>query len=45
MASTDTEKQSQITSATKVAAIMIALGVDSASEVYKYLRDDESYNR
>ncbi len=41
MASTDTEKQSQITSATKVAAIMIALGVDSASEVYKYLRDDE----
>lgn len=41
MASTDTEKHSQITSATKVAAIMIALGVESASEVYKYLRDDE----
>jgi len=36
-----TEKKSEITQATKVAAIMIALGVDSASEVYKYLRDDE----
>ncbi len=35
------EKETKITSATKVAAIMIALGVDSASEVYKYLRDDE----
>ncbi|MBQ8435636.1 MAG: flagellar motor switch protein FliG [Oscillospiraceae bacterium] len=41
MASTKTEKNSEITQATKVAAIMIALGVDSASEVYKYLRDDE----
>ncbi len=41
MASAKTEKQSEITQATKVAAIMIALGVDSASEVYKYLRDDE----
>lgn len=41
MASTTTEKESKITPATKVAAIMIALGVDSASEVYKYLRDDE----
>ncbi|MBE6844135.1 MAG: flagellar motor switch protein FliG [Ruminococcus sp.] len=41
MASTKTEKKSEITQATKVAAIMIALGVDSASEVYKYLRDDE----
>lgn len=41
MASAKTEKNSEITQATKVAAIMIALGVDSASEVYKYLRDDE----
>ncbi len=41
MASAKTEKQSDITQATKVAAIMIALGVESASEVYKYLRDDE----
>lgn len=41
MASTNTEKQPKITQATKVAAIMIALGVESASEVYKYLRDDE----
>lgn len=41
MASAKTEKQSEISQATKVAAIMIALGVDSASEVYKYLRDDE----
>ena len=31
----------KITPSTKVAAIMIALGVESASEVYKYLRDDE----
>ena len=30
-----------ITPATKVAAIIIALGADSASEVYKYLRDEE----
>ncbi len=36
-----TTKNPQITPATKVAAIMIALGVDSASEVFKYLRDDE----
>lgn len=41
MSSAKTEKQSEITQATKVAAIMIALGVDSASEVYKYLREDE----
>lgn len=41
MASVNTEKQPKITQATKVAAIIIALGVDSASEVYKYLRDDE----
>lgn len=39
MASTETE--AKVNSATKVAAIMIALGVESASEVYKYLRDDE----
>ncbi len=38
---TKTENKSEITQATKVAAIMIALGVDSASEVYKYLREDE----
>ncbi len=43
MANTSTKQPAQpkITSATKVAAIMIALGADSASEVYKYLRDDE----
>lgn len=41
MSSAKTEKRSEITQATKVAAIMIALGVDSASEVYKYLREDE----
>ena len=41
MASAKTEKKSEITQATKVAAIMIALGVDSSSEVYKYLREDE----
>lgn len=41
MASVNTEKQPKITQATKAAAIIIALGVDSASEVYKYLRDDE----
>ncbi|MCI7803712.1 MAG: flagellar motor switch protein FliG [Oscillospiraceae bacterium] len=42
MANASTKQQApKITSATKVAAIMIALGADSASEVYKYLRDDE----
>jgi flagellar motor switch protein FliG len=41
LASTKTENEQTITPATKVAAIMIALGVDSASEVYKYLKDEE----
>lgn len=44
MANTSTKQQSaskKISSSTKVAAIVIALGADSASEVYKYLRDDE----
>ncbi|MGN0620653.1 MAG: flagellar motor switch protein FliG [Porcipelethomonas sp.] len=41
MAASTTNNKQQITPATKVAAIMIALGVDSASEVYKYLREDE----
>ncbi len=35
------EKENKITPATRVAAIMIALGSDSASEVFKHLRDDE----
>ena len=41
MASAKTDSQQTITTTTKVAAIMIALGVDSAAEVYKYLREDE----
>lgn len=44
MANTSTKQQpaqNKITPATKAAAIMIALGTDGASEVYKYLRDDE----
>lgn len=42
MANTSKQQSAKkITSATKVAAIMIALGAESASEVYKYLRDDE----
>ncbi|MCM1226926.1 MAG: flagellar motor switch protein FliG [Clostridium sp.] len=46
MANTSTKQQSasgtkKISPATKVAAVIIALGADSASEVYKYLRDDE----
>ncbi len=33
--------KSRISSATKAAAIMIALGTDSASEVYKHMREEE----
>lgn len=33
--------KSAVSSLTKVAAVMIALGSDSASEIYKFLRDDE----
>ncbi len=40
-ASAKTPSPQKLSSTTKVAAIMIALGVDSASEVYKYLREDE----
>lgn len=35
------QSSSKITPATKVAAIMIVLGAESAAEVYKYLKDDE----
>ena len=41
MANATSKQQPKITPATKVAAIIIALGADSASEVYKYLRDEE----
>lgn len=33
--------RTKISSRTKAAAVLIALGADSASEVYKYLRDEE----
>lgn len=33
--------KSAVSPLTKVAAVMIALGSDSASEIYKFLRDDE----
>ncbi|MBQ7047102.1 MAG: flagellar motor switch protein FliG [Oscillospiraceae bacterium] len=35
------QSSTNITPGMKVAAIVIALGADSASEVYKYLKDDE----
>lgn len=36
-----TTKQKQLTPVQRAAAVVIALGADRASEVYRYLKDDE----